>query len=127
MFLVKTSYFFLLSSLYSLLKLRYVISLLLACLFTTSCIHHSNGAHPENKIAIYDKVLAHIITFMCIYYTVIYKIVSSFLCVLYVGGVYYFIIKKDQVYQPGELYLWHGSIHFVSSLGVYFTVNYLNN
>jgi hypothetical protein len=124
MFLVKTSFFFLVSSWYSYIKCKYIFSFLFVCLFTTSFLHHSHGADPRNKLlGKLDVNLAHLITLFCLYYIYISKVYLALTGVVYVAVVYYTIVQKDKrIYKKGIVYWWHGSMHMVSTLTVLYTL-----
>jgi hypothetical protein len=118
MFLVKSSYCFLLSSICSFIKCRFIFGFLFGFLFITSYIHHYYGAYLNNYplksfayiISTSDKLLAHIITLKSLNK---YSIIS----IIYITLVYYFIIKhRVKPYLSNKFYFWHSSIHVVSNL-----------
>jgi hypothetical protein len=97
-------------------------------LTNTSILHHANGTNITayfggRIIAFIDRSLAHFITIWCLCDTVYMTFVESaivWICVVYIGGCYYFVIRKRNIgtYKKDVFYPYHASIHVVSNLAV---------
>ena len=121
MFLVKTSFCFIICSAFSFYYYEYIFGLLFGLLFITSFIHHSYGAcedaYPVKTfgriISSLDKSLARAITTKSLLRAGKIQLYS----IIYITLVYYFKVKGHKLYLPNKIYFWHGSIHVISTLG----------
>ena len=95
----------------------YILQYLLLTVFVTSTIFHYFNGEPKfkygNILTITDKTLAKIITLICFYNIICIQDILSFLCLVYVCVLWYFLLR-DQPLQP----CLHCSIHIVANLGV---------
>jgi len=128
MILSLTSFLFSISAFFAAHANDYILCAMLMLLTNTSILHHANGTNDAAYFGGYiigfiDRSLAHIITLWCLWDTIYMTFLDSAIvwtCVVYIGGCYYFVIRKRNIgtYKKDIFYPYHASIHVVSNFAV---------